>query len=119
MLCHLVDREIGIDVLIGRALAGEVVHASQEERAQVGHAEVGAESAGWDLERIREELVAARERLRQTFLRMQEEDLDLPIRWQEWPARTIRTTIPYLLEHEDSHMDELRDAVEREHRLVP
>ena len=65
----------------------------------------------WDLPRIRKELVEAREALHRVFAGMAEEDLDLQIRWPEWPARTIRTSIPYILEHEDSHMDELRSAV--------
>jgi hypothetical protein len=118
LLCHIVDREHGIDFVIRRALAGEVVHISNAERIQVSRSEADPTPAGWDLARIRGELVEARERLRQTFLAMQEADLDLPIRWPEWPARTVRTSIPYMLEHEDSHMDELREAVERERRLA-
>ena len=65
------------------------------------------------LPRIRRELVEAREALHGVFAGMSEEDLNLPIRWPEWPARTIRTSIPYILEHEDSHLDELRSAVNR------
>src|SRR5579884_2807811 len=49
--------------------------------------------------------------LRRTFLAMCDEDLDLPIRWPAWPARTIRTVIPYVLEHENSHLDQLRSAL--------
>jgi hypothetical protein len=118
LLRHIVDREHGIDFVIRRALAGEVVRISHEERIQVNLSEAEPAPAGWDLARIRGELVEARERLRQTFLGMQEADLDLPIRWSEWPARTVRTSIPYVLEHEDSHMDELRQAVDRERRLA-
>src|ERR687883_347238 len=70
LLCHLVNRDHGINFVIARALDGEVVHLS-------------------------------------------EEDLDRPLRWPEWPARSIRTSIPYMLEHEDSHLDELRAAVSR------
>jgi hypothetical protein len=118
LLHHLVDREHGIDFMIRRALAGGVVHISHDERIQISRSEAEPTPSGWDLARIRSELVEARERLRQTFLAMQEADLDLPIRWPEWPARTVRTSIPYMLEHEDSHMDELREAVERERRLA-
>jgi hypothetical protein len=53
----------------------------------------------------------ARDTLQQTFRSMSEEDLDRPLRWPEWPARSIRTSIPYMLEHEDSHLDELRTAL--------
>jgi DinB superfamily len=118
LLHHLVEREHGIDFVIRRALAGEVVHISDEERTQIIRSEAEPAPSGWDLAQIRSELVEARERLRQTFLGMQEADLDVPIRWPEWPARTVRTSIPYMLEHEDSHMDELREAVERERRLA-
>ena len=118
LLCHLVDREHGINFVIRRALAGEVVHLSQEDREQISRSETDRGPADWDLVRIERELADARESLRQTFLAMSEEDLDLPIRWPEWPARTIRTSIPYMLEHEDSHMDELREAVGRERWAV-
>jgi len=118
VLCHLVDREHGMNFAIRRALEGEVLHLSQEDREQISRSEGDPAPAGWDLARIRAELVEARESLRQTFLIMGEEDLDRAIRWPEWPARTIRTSIPYMLEHEDSHLDELREAIDRERKLV-
>ena len=118
LLCHLVDREHGINFAIRRALEGDVLHLSQEDREQITRSEGDPAPADWDLARIRVELAEARVSLRQTFLGMKDEDLDLPIRWPEWPARTIRTSIPYMLEHEDSHMDELRAAVVRGRRLV-
>ena len=114
LLCHLVDREHGINFAIRRAVAGDVLHLSQEEKEQISRWEMDPAPADWDLARIRSELVDARKSLRQTFVAMTEEDLGLPIRWPEWPARTIRTSIPYMLEHEDSHLDELREAIERE-----
>lgn len=109
ILWHLADRERGIDFAIHRALDGEV-HVSRSEAAPA--------PAGWDLGRIRAALLEARESLRQTFRLMAADDLDRPIRWAEWPARTIRTSIPYMLEHEDSHLDELRAAIDRERKLV-
>jgi hypothetical protein len=118
ILCHLVDREHGINFAIRRALEGEVLRLSQEDREQISRSEADPAPAGWDLERIRAELVEVRESVRQTFLAMREDDLDRPIRWPEWPARTIRTSIPYMLEHEDSHLDELRSTMDRERKLV-
>lgn len=118
LLCHLVDRDHGINFAIRRAIAGEVLHLSQEEREQIIRSETDPAPPDWDLERIVAELAEARQSLRETFLLMAEDDLDRPIRWPEWAARTIRTSIPYMLEHEDSHVDELRQAVERERRLV-
>lgn len=118
ILCHLIDREHGINFAIRRALAGEVVRLSQEEKDQISRSESDPSPADWDLARIRQELIDARDSLRQTFLTMKDLDLDLPIRWPEWPARTIRTSIPYMLEHEDSHVDEVRAAVQRERQLA-
>ena len=118
ILCHLVDREHGINFAIRRALEGEVVRLSQEDMEHISRSESDPAPADWDLARIRTELVEARESLRQTFLSMRDDDLDLPIRWPEWPARTIRTSIPYMLEHEDSHLDELRSTMDRERKLV-
>lgn len=113
VLCHLIDREHGVNFTISRALAGEIVHLSQEDRDEIIRSESEPAPAGWDVRRIRRELLEAREGLRRTFLGMNEEDLDRPIRWAEWPARSIRTSIPYMLEHEDSHLDELREALPR------
>ena len=118
ILCHLVDREHGINFAIRRALAGEVLHLSQHEKDQISRWESDPAPAGWDRDRILAELIEAHETLRQTFRAMTDADLDLPIRWPEWPARTIRTSIPYILEHEDSHLDELRAALKREGKPV-
>lgn len=118
LLCHLVDREHGIHFAIRRALEGEVLHLSQEDKDQISRSEADPSPPDWDLPRIRAELTDARDSLRQAFLAMKNADLDLPIRWPEWPARTIRTSIPYMLEHEDSHLDEIRAAVGRERRAV-
>src|SRR6266571_3466471 len=87
LLCHLVDREHGINFAIRRALDGEVLHLSQEERDQITRAETDPAPGDWDLSRILAELADARESLRQTFMAMRDDDLDLPIRWPEWPAR--------------------------------
>jgi hypothetical protein len=118
LLCHLVDREHGINFAIRRALEGEVLHLTQEEKEQITLWEMRPAPDDWDLGRIRSELAEARESLRLTFVAMRDKDLDLPIRWPEWPARTIRTSIPYMLEHEHSHLDELRAAIDRERRAA-
>ena len=85
---------------------------TREERDEFNQAEV--EKAGdWPVERLKKELEEARSELRQVFTELSEEDLDRSIRWPDWPARTIRTTIPYMLEHEDSHLDLIQRALER------
>src|SRR5215471_20842887 len=65
LLCHLVDREHGINFAIRRALEGEVLHLSQEEREQIVRSEADPSPPDWDLGRIRAELDEARESLRQ------------------------------------------------------
>jgi hypothetical protein len=116
LLCHLVGREHGVTFAIGAALEGERVHLTEEGKAQVSGAEYEP-APHWDVPRIRVELVDARNALRRTFERMTDEDLDRPIRWPEWPARTIRGSIPYMLEHEDSHLDDLRQTLGRSERV--
>ncbi|HZV51555.1 MAG TPA: DinB family protein [Candidatus Dormibacteraeota bacterium] len=110
LLYHLIDREREVSAGIRQALGGDVRPVRLVERPSGPPDAPG----GWDLARIRRELALAREDLRRTFLAMCDEDLDLPIRWPAWPARTIRTVIPYVLEHEDSHLDQLRSALRRE-----
>ena len=113
MLCHLISRDHGVNFAIHMALEGEVVRFTSEEREEMTRWELDPAPTDWDLPRIRRELVEGRQALHGVFASMTEEDLDLPIRWPEWPARTIRTSIPYMLEHEDSHLDELRSALGR------
>src|SRR5262245_46468744 len=73
LLCHLVDREHGINFAIRLALAGEVLRLSPEEKAQITRSEADPSPADWDLARIRAELAEARESLRQTFQSMRVE----------------------------------------------
>ncbi len=110
-LCaHLVSAELGEAFVIRRALDRELMHLSQEDRDSFNEAQ--AEGAGdWDAERVKSELTEAMQTLREVFTSMKEEDLDLPVRWPEWPARTIRTSIPYMVEHEDSHLDQIKQAL--------
>jgi len=110
-LCgHLVSAELAVAFVIRRALDGEVMHLTQEERDSFNEAQVDG-AADWDVSRIGSELRAALAALREVFEGMTEEDLDRAIRWPEWPARTIRTSIPYMVEHEDSHLDQIKEAL--------
>jgi hypothetical protein len=111
-LAHLVSAELGEAFVIRRALDGELMHLSQEDRDSFNDAQADG-AADWDLARARSELREALGTLREVFEAMTEEDLDRAVRWPEWPARTIRTSIPYMVEHEDSHLDEIRRALQR------
>jgi hypothetical protein len=112
LLCHLVNQHHGVNFAIAAAIQGEVLHISAEGRVEFSEAEYEP-APGWDLARIRSELVETQGELRQTFEAMTEGDLDRPIRWPEWGARTVRSSIPYMLEHEDSHLDDLKAALQR------
>jgi len=114
LLTHLIERDQQVVAAINLALSGDVQHLSDDERERLLFLqEERPPTAGWDLARLTAEFSQVRRQLRETFAAMPEEDLDRAIRWPGWPARTIRTSIPYMLEHEDSHLDELRQALER------
>ncbi len=111
-LGHIASSQHGEVFLIRLAIEGDVVHLSEEDRDRFNEAEVDR-FVDWPLEKIRTELEEAQAAMKEIFENMSEEDLDLQIRWPSWPARTIRTSIPYILEHEDSHLDGVRRALER------
>jgi len=113
ILGHLASAELGEAFFIRSAARGDVIHMDAETRDGFNHDAV-EKTAGWNLERLRDELVEARETLGEVFGELSEDDLDRPIRWPEWPARTIRASMPYMLEHEDAHVDQVRHAVERD-----
>ncbi|MGH7903450.1 MAG: DinB family protein [Candidatus Dormibacteraceae bacterium] len=110
ILAHLASAELGQAFLIRAAAEGQIVHMSPEDRDRFNSDEV-TQSVGWDGARIRSELEDSRGALSEIFAALDEDDLDRAIRWPEWPARSIRSSIPYMLEHEDSHMDQVRAAL--------
>jgi uncharacterized damage-inducible protein DinB len=113
ILGHIASAELGEAFFIRTAAQGEIIHMDAAARDGFNHEEV-AKSAGWSLERCKAELLDARQTLAEVFGELTEEDLDRSIRWPEWPARTIRTSIPYMLEHEDAHVDQIRNALGRD-----
>ena len=110
ILAHIASSELGEAFFIRSAAAGDVIHMSLEDRDRFND-ERAVDCTGWDRARLRSELLDARAALREAFGGLDEEDLDRPIRWPEWPARTVRSSIPYMLEHEDSHLDQVRSTV--------
>jgi uncharacterized damage-inducible protein DinB len=110
ILGHIASAELGEAFFIRTAAQGELISMDAEERDGFNHDQV-AKSAGWNLARLRSELDDARETLTEVFSELSEDDLDRAIRWPEWPARTIRASIPYMLEHEDAHVDQVRQAL--------
>jgi uncharacterized damage-inducible protein DinB len=113
ILGHIASAELGEAFFIRSAAQGETIPMDAEARDGFNQDEV-AKTAGWSLDRCRSELTDARETLVEVFGALIEDDLDRQIRWPEWPARTIRASIPYMLEHEDSHVDQIRNALGRD-----
>jgi uncharacterized damage-inducible protein DinB len=113
ILGHIASAELGEAFFIRKAARGDLIHIDQEARDGFNHDEV-SKTSGWSLDRCRAELEEARATLVEVFGELSEEDLDKAIRWPEWTARTIRSSIPYMLEHEDSHVDEVRRALGRD-----
>src|SRR5437870_2664966 len=95
-LAHIATSELGEAFVIRRAADGEIVHMTREDRDEFNQSEV-EKAARWPVDRLRQELETARAELREAFAALDEEDLDRSVRWPDWPARTIRTTIPYML----------------------
>ena len=112
IVAHLASAELGSAFVIRRAAEGDLLPISIEDRDRFNEAEA-EKSRDWDLQRLRGELADSRESLMEAFDGISEEDLDRHVKWPEWPARTIRTSIPYILEHEDAHVDEIRAALGR------
>jgi hypothetical protein len=111
ILAHIAAAELGEAFFIRRSASGEVIQMTPEDRDRFNDDEMG-KAAGWDLDRLRVELADARDTLLEVFGELEEDHLDRQIRWPEWPARTIRASIPYMLEHEDAHVDEVRAALD-------
>lgn len=113
ILGHLASAELGEAFFIRTAAQGDLIHIDADAR-DAFNADEREKTAGWSLARCREKLEDARRTLIEVFTELVEEDLDRAIRWPEWPARTIRASIPYMIEHEDSHVDQIRHALGRD-----
>jgi uncharacterized damage-inducible protein DinB len=113
ILGHLASAELGEAFFIRTAARGDLIHIDADARDGF-NADERAKTAGWSLARCREELKDARRTLVEVFTELVEEDLDRAIRWPDWPARTVRASIPYMVEHEDSHVDQIRHALGRD-----
>jgi uncharacterized damage-inducible protein DinB len=112
ILAHVARAELGEAFLVRQTRDGQVIEMSVESRDSFNEDGVAA-ADGWDRARLRAELDEARDGLREAFAGAGEPELDLPISWPEWPAKTIRESIPYMVAHEDEHVAQVRDAVGR------
>ncbi len=110
ILAHLAWSETAVTRIIREALDGELTHAGPADRESFTQGVIQG-SEQWDIRRCVEQLKETHAGLRALFAGMSEEDLDAQVRWPEWPARTIRASIPYMLAHEDAHLDQVRRAL--------
>lgn len=110
IFAHIASVEQAEAFVIRSSAEGDSIHISEEDR-DLFDDERAIDCSGWDRERVRAELLKSRQALRESFGALEEEDLDHPIRWPEWAARSVRSSIPYMLEHEDSHLDQVRATV--------
>jgi hypothetical protein len=110
IFAHIASVEQAEAFVIRSSAEGDSIHISEEDR-DLFDDQRAIDCTGWDRARIRSELRQSRDALRDSFAHLEEQDLDHPIRWPEWAARSIRSSIPYMLEHEDSHLDQVRDAL--------
>lgn len=110
ILAHVARSELGEAFFIRTARAGQVIDMSLGERDSF-NADGVDDTGGWDAARLRSELEDARDALREEFDQLEEADLGLAISWPEWPARTIRDSLPYMQGHEDEHVAQVKQAL--------
>ena len=108
LLMHVARSELGEAFFVRQARDGQLIDMSLDSRDEF-NADTVAASDGWSLAQLREEFDDARESLRDAFSGLT--DLNTPITWPEWPARTIGTSIEYMLGHESDHVAQVRAAL--------
>ncbi len=110
ILAHVARSELGEAFFIRQAKSGQVIEMSIPERDSF-NADGVAAAGEWDAQQLRAELDESWASLEEAFGELSEADLDLPISWPEWPARTIRDSIAYMASHEAEHVAQVREAV--------
>src|ERR1700730_8927963 len=111
ILGHVAASELGCAFFVRRAGEGDLIQMDLASRDQFN--DLQTEKAGaFDLDAIKTELSDSGEALRQVFEDLEETDLDKPIEWPEWPVRTIRDSIPYIVQHEAEHLADVRATIQ-------
>jgi len=110
LLGHIAASELGSAFFIRRARDGEVIEMDLVSRDQFNELEV-EKARSLDLGALKAELADSAETMRAVLTELVEADLDKPIAWPEWPARTIRDSIPYIVQHEAEHLAQLEAAL--------
>jgi uncharacterized damage-inducible protein DinB len=110
LLGHIAASELGTAFFIRRASEGELIEMDLSARDQFNELET-EKAKSLDLRALRTELADSAETLRTVIESLSEADLDKPIAWPEWPARTIRDSIPYMVQHEADHLAQVEVAL--------
>jgi uncharacterized damage-inducible protein DinB len=110
ILGHIAASELGTAFFIRRATEGEVIQMDLASRDEFNKLET-EKARSLDLDGLKAELADSAESLREVFAELSETDLDRPIAWPEWPARTIRDSIPYMVQHEAEHLAQIERVI--------
>jgi uncharacterized damage-inducible protein DinB len=110
LLGHIAASELGSAFFIRRASEGELIEMDRSARDQFNDLE-SEKAKSLDLRALTAELADSAETLHAVVETLGEADLDKPITWPEWPARTIRDSIPYMVQHEADHLAQVEAAL--------
>jgi uncharacterized damage-inducible protein DinB len=110
LLGHIAGSELGSAFFVRRAAEGDLIEMDLASRDQFNELET-EKALAFDIGALRVELADSSEALREVFSELSEQDLEKPIVWPEWPARTIGESIPYIAEHEAEHLAQIEDAL--------
>ncbi|HEY1455114.1 MAG TPA: DinB family protein [Candidatus Dormibacteraeota bacterium] len=110
LLGHIAGSELGSAFFVRRAAQGDLIEMDLASRDQFNDLET-EKALAFDLRALKGELADSAEALREVFSELSEQDLEKPIVWPEWPARTIGESIPYMVEHEAEHLVQIEDAI--------
>lgn len=107
---HIAGSELGSAFFVRRAAEGDLIEMDLASRDQFNDLET-EKALAFDLAALKIELADSGAALREVFEDLGAEDLAKPIAWPEWPARTIGSSIPYMVEHEAEHLGQIEDAL--------
>lgn len=110
LIGHIAASELGSAFFVRRAREGDLIEMDQASRDQFNDLET-EKAMDFALDRLRIELADAHDTLRDAFADIAEAELDKPIVWPEWPARTIGESVPYIAGHESEHLAHVSAAL--------
>jgi hypothetical protein len=110
LFAHIAASELGAAFFIRRAKDGDMIEMDLASRDQFNALEV-EKAARMDAGQLLAELADSTTTLTEVFAGLDAHDLDKPITWPEWPAKTIKDSIQYMAGHEATHRFWIEDAL--------